>query len=350
MLTEESGTVTSTIKTKQASVATVVTPTVAGGGVTRPHIPGPTLPLSERHSQVTPALGGVTVIVPVYNEQGVVASTVRELSALMRQTGRAFELIVVDDGSTDATPMELAAFDGEPGIKVLRNLQNRGYGFSLKRAVLEAQHEIIVITDADGTYPNERIGELIDLLDGVDMVVGARTGKNVNVPLIRRPAKWCLRKLASYLAATDIPDLNSGLRVMKRPLIKQFFALLPDGFSFTTTITLALLTHTYQVRYVPIDYRRRIGSSSIRPIRDTLNFISLIVRTVLYFKPLKIFAPLSAMLLFIAVAVAVSSKIMWGTVADVTSVTLAMASIQTLAIGLLADLIEKRSPGGIAFR
>ncbi len=304
----------------------------------------PTMTGSSRRAAAAVETLGVTVIVPVYNEQASVAATIRQLGGVMQETGRPYELIAVDDGSTDATDGELEACADEPELKILRNLDNRVYGFSLKRAVNEARHELIVITVADGTYPNERIGELIDLLDGADMVVGARTGANVNVPLLRRPAKWCLRKLASYLAATDIPDLNSGLRVMKRSLVKRFMPLLPDGFSFTTTITLALLTHGFQVRYVPIDYAKRVGSSSIRPIRDTLNFISLIVRTVLYFKPLKIFAPLSVGLMALAMTVAVVSKLVFGELADVTSVTLASASIQMLGIGLLADLIDKRSP------
>ncbi|MDO8629632.1 MAG: hypothetical protein Q7R41_04005, partial [Phycisphaerales bacterium] len=158
------------------------------------------------------------------------------------------------------------------------------------------------------------------------------------------PAKWALRRLAAYLTETEIPDLNSGLRVMKKSLIRRFLSILPDGFSFTTTITLALLTHGHTVRYVPIDYARRVGRSSIRPVRDTLNFFSLIVRTVMYFKPLKIFAPASAAVFAAAILIALISKLAFGQVADVTAVTLASASIQLLAIGLLADLIDKRSP------
>jgi len=288
--------------------------------------------------------GGVTVIVPCYNEQAMIAATVRQLTDLMRATHRPYELIVVDDGSTDATRVEIESCAYEPHLRVLRNDRNRGYGYSLKRAVAEAQYETVVITDADGTYPNRCLGELLEKMDGADMVVGARTGATVHVPLSRRPAKWALRKLAAYLTETDIPDLNSGMRVLKRSLIRRFLPLLPDGFGFTTTITLALLTHGYQVRYVPIDYAKRVGRSSIKPIRDTINFLSLIVRTVLYFKPLRIFAPASALMLALAIAVGLVTKLVFGQLADVTSVTLVIASVQLLAIGLLADLIDKRSP------
>ncbi len=288
--------------------------------------------------------GGVTVIVPCYNEQDSIAATVRRLTDTMLQTNRPYELIIVDDGSDDATHYELSACAFEPALRVLRNDRNQGYGFSLKRAVAEAQYETVVILDADGTYPVERIDDLLGAMDGADMVVASRTGQSVHVPLSRRPAKWVLRKLAAYLTETEIPDLNSGMRVMKRSLVRKFLPLLPDGFSFTTTITLALLTHGYRVRYEPIDYARRVGCSSIRPVRDTLNFLSLIVRTVLYFKPLKVFAPVSAVIFALAVAVALVTKLAFGQLADVMSVTLVIAAVQLLAIGLLADLIDKRSP------
>jgi len=292
----------------------------------------------------TSKLAGVSVIVPVLNERDSVAKTLDDLLGNLQTTERPFELLVVDDGSNDGTAAVLDRYHGDPRVRVLHNAQNRGYGWSLKRAVLEADYELVAITDADGTYPNGRLCELIDAMERHDMVVGARTGAKVAIPLIRRPAKWCLRQLATYLTGVRIPDLNSGFRVMKKSLVKRFIKLLPDGFSFTTTITLALLTHGYDVKYIPISYAKRIGKSSIRPIHDTLNFVNLIVRTVMYFKPLKIFSPVGAMLMLAALTTAAGSKLLFGQVADVTSVTLAVASIQTLAIGLLADLIEKRSP------
>lgn len=299
---------------------------------------------TARQTKNATNFGGVTVIVPCYNEEKIITETVAQIVQTMNATNRPYELIVVDDGSSDGTVEALQNCAHEPAVKVMRNKRNRGYGYSLKRAVNQSKHELIVITDADGTYPNERIGELVDMMDEVDMVVGARIGAKVNIPLIRKPAKWAITQLASYLAETKIPDLNSGLRVMKKSLIQRFMSLLPDGFSFTTTITLSLLTHGYDVRYVPIDYAKRIGKSSIRPIRDTLNFLHLIVRTVMYFKPLKIFVPVSAAIFITAIVVAITSKLILGQIADVTSITLALSSIQILAIGLLADLIDKRSP------
>ena len=310
--------------------------------MTRMLVEAPTTAVTTVRPRRPVKYGGVTVVIPCFNEELAVAGTLREVSRVMKGIHRPYELIVVNDGSTDGTGAALKTCQNIRGLRILSNARNRGYGYSLKRAVAEASYEIVVITDADGTYPSDRIADLIDLLDGADMVVGSRTGADVHIPRARRPAKWELGKLASYLAETNIPDLNSGLRVMKRSLVRRYFNLLPDGFSFTTTITLALLTHGYEVRFVPVDYARRIGRSSIRPIRDTLNFISLIVRTVMYFRPLKVFAPASALLLVSALVLGVVSKLAFGQLADVSVLVIAMASVQLLGIGLLADLIDKR--------
>ena len=285
---------------------------------------------------------GVTVIVPCYNEEGMIGATVRQIHETMSSTSRPFEVIVVDDGSTDATKAELDACTDQSSLRVLRNGTNRGYGYCIKRAVGQSRHELIIITDADGTYPTDRMPDLLERIRDADMVVGARTTPNYGVPLVRRPAKWVLTKLASYLAGMDIPDINSGMRVMKRRLINKFMHFLPDGFSLTTTISLALLTHGYEVHYVPIDYGKRVGKSSIRPIRDTANFTSLIIRTVMYFKPLKVFVPLSAGLFCLAIVWGLVSKLVFGQLADVSVVVISMASLQVLVIGLLADLIDKR--------
>jgi hypothetical protein len=175
----------------------------------------------------------------------------------------------------------------------------------------------------------------------VDMAVGARIGGDVHIPLARRPAKWVLNQVANYLSGTKIPDLNSGLRVFKRDVALSFFRLLPHGFSFTTSITLAMLTNGYPVQFVPIDYRPRAGRSKIRPIRDTLGFLSLIVRTVMYFNPLRIFMPLS--LLFLGTGIIKTTYDVITALNITTSdMLLVMTGILIGTLGLLADLIDKR--------
>jgi len=153
--------------------------------------------------------------------------------------------------------------------------------------------------------------------------------------------KRCV-KLANYLSEMKIPDLNSGLRIMKKDILEEFIHLLPDGFSFTSTITLAMLTNGYSTKYEKIDYLGRVGKSKIRPIRDTLNFVQLIVRTTMYFNPLKVFIPLSMLLVIFAFIVLFVSHYLFGEAFDVSFGVLMMTAVMVSAIGMLADLINKR--------
>ncbi len=293
---------------------------------------------TEPVRQITPT--GVSIVVPAYNEEAGCVKVLRQLVATMEDSGLDYEIIVVDDGSVDGTPERLRELEG--AITVLRHPRNLGYGAALKTGIRHACHDLICITDADGTYPGDRIPGLVRQMDLNAMVVGARVGGNVAIPLVRRPAKWAINKLANYLSQTRIPDLNSGLRVMRRDVLERFIRLLPAGFSFTTTITLAMLTNGYPVLFEPIDYEHRAGRSKIRPIRDTLNFVQLIIRTVMYFEPLRVFVPLAATMLLASVLVLVLSIVLSGRVMDVTTVVLFVAAIQMLATGMIADIVNKR--------
>jgi glycosyltransferase involved in cell wall biosynthesis len=286
----------------------------------------------------------VTLVVPAYNEEHGIEGVVQRLSGL--KLGVPVELVVVDDGSSDGTAAVLARIAPKyPMLRVIRHPVNKGYGAALKTGFARAGHEVVVITDADGTYPEDRIAELLACIDdGADMAVGARTGEEVHIPLVRKPAKAFLKALASYLAGTPIPDLNSGLRAMRRDLVLAYRPILPQGFSFTTTITLAALTNDHRVDYVSINYKKRAGSSKIRPIRDTLGFTSLIVRTVLYFNPLKVFYPVAFVIgLGLAASLVYDATLPTGPNLSDKTVLLFVAFVQVLSVGLLADLIEKKS-------
>ncbi len=285
---------------------------------------------------------GYSIIVPAYNEEGIIGNFLCELVQILDQTDGDYEIIVINDCSTDKTRDEAIA--SQIPITLLDHTCNKGYGAAIKTGMAKAAYEMIVITDADSTYPNTSIPELVSIAEGeeLDMVVGARVGKNVKIPLIRKPAKWVITKLANYLSGTRIPDLNSGLRVMKKSIVNKFANILPNGFSFTTTITLAMLTNNHSVKYVPIDYFKRKGKSKIRPIVDTLNFVQLIVRTVLYFNPLKVFIPLSMFLVLFAFFVLIMSWFLLGSVLDTTFGIIIMTAVMVLAIGMLADLVDKR--------
>ncbi|MDP6938526.1 MAG: glycosyltransferase family 2 protein [Planctomycetota bacterium] len=291
-----------------------------------------------------PSAPGVTLLVPAFNEENGIEGVVRRLAAL--DLGVPTEVLVVEDGSSDGTAAKLEQLQKEiPSLRVLKHGANRGYGASLKTGFESARTDVVVITDADDTYPEDRIAELIAQVDdGADMAVGARIGAQVKIPLIRRPAKAALRMLASYLAGVRIPDLNSGLRAIRRDVVLKYKGILPQGFSFTTTITLACLTNNHRVDYVTIDYAARTGSSKIRPIRDTLGFTALIIRTVLYFNPLKVFYPMAAV-----IALGLVGSLYYDlfvedprNLGDKT-VLMFVALVQVLSIGLTADLIDKKS-------
>jgi glycosyltransferase involved in cell wall biosynthesis len=281
----------------------------------------------------------VSMVIPAYNEEEAIGSVIDQVINIMEEADITNEIIVVDDGSTDNTVQIIQ----ERAVQLIRHPFNRGYGAALKTGMRKAKYDIIAIIDADGTYPVEYFPELVSGIGEWDMVVGARVGKDAETSPLRRLVKWFMTQVANYLVGTPIPDLNSGLRVFKKDIAMRFYNILPSGFSFTVTITLALLSNDYLVQYVPISYHKRVGKSKIRPIRDTLGFLQLIIRTVMYFAPLKIFLPVSLALFLFGVVIFLYSVLVLHKVMDVTVVVTMLASIQIAAIGLLADLTDKRS-------
>ena len=286
---------------------------------------------------------GLSIVIPIYNAVNAIEETFGQITAVKNKASFPVEIILVDDGSNDGTSEYLNTIP-KSIASVIRHNTNKGYGASIKSGIKESRFTHIGITDADGTYPNHKLVEFFLTMEekNCDMVVGARVGKEVHIPLIRKPVKWFLNVLANYLADTKIPDLNSGLRVMRKSVLNKFVNILPSGFSFTTTITLAMLTNDYLVEYSPIDYYHREGKSKIRPIYDTMNFIQLIIRTVLYFNPLKIFTLLSFMLFLSAPIVVLVGWWILGVVMDVTFGVIILAGVMTFSIGMLADLIDKK--------
>ena len=301
--------------------------------------------------QVDPAVGRevpYSIIVPAFNEE----QAIRDQILALRQVHAhpETELIVVDDGSTDRTGAVAEAC----GVTVLRHSENRGYGAALKTGILEARHDIIVIVDADGTYPAESIPQLVAALQHADMVVGARQGGDVRMPAVRRPAKWILGRLANVVAAQKIPDLNSGLRAFRRDLALHYFPLLSEGFSFTSTITLALLADSYRVTYLPINYRSRVGRSKITP-RHFMDFLILVLRTAMLFHPLRVFVPLAlavgglGLLKFVFDVASLFlrvPKLRWTLifqpVLSTSAILLLLAALQLILVGMVADGVLRR--------
>jgi len=278
----------------------------------------------------------LSIIVPVLNEERSIVSVLNSIKQTMGSCEHSYEIIVVDDGSTDKT-YELAV---SQGVKVIRHTNNRGYGASLKTGIKESNYDWILITDGDGTYPVEEIPSFLKFIPEYDMVIGARTGGKVHIPFMRRPAKWLLTHLASFLAGTRIPDLNSGLRVFKKNLCLEFSHLYPQGFSFTSTLTMAFLTHDYKVKYIPINYYKREGESSIRAY-DFVNFNKLLVRLTLFFNPIKLFSLISGILFLLAMFVFCFSKFYLKRTMDISTIVILMSSLQIFLFGLLAELIVR---------
>ena len=287
----------------------------------------------------SPSATGVSLILPVFNEAAGLGELLDALRQALADSGVRFEIVAVNDGSTDGSGDILR---GRSDLRLLEHPVNLGYGAALKTGIRHARYPIIAITDADGTYPHEHLASLIARMHRADMVVGARTGAEVEYSRLRSIPKWFLVRFAEWLARRRIPDLNSGLRIFRRDIAERFLKILPDGFSFTTTITLAMLTNGYLVEYEPINYRVRTGRSKIRPIRDTLGMLKTILRTGMYFAPLRVFLPIAG-LFAVACTCTLVHDIYYRNLNERTLI-LFVAATQLGMFGLLADMIDKRSP------
>ena len=282
----------------------------------------------------------ISIVIPVYNEEKSVDVTISKIKEVIKKLDYDFEIIAVNDGSTDKSK---SIFEKISGIKLISHPYNKGYGAALKTGIINSSGEWILITDADGTYPVEDIPKLLQKMDNYDMIVGSRTGKSVSIPFFRRPAKKIISMLANFMSGKRIPDLNSGFRLFKKDVAMEFFHLYPSKFSFTTTITLAFLTNDYTVKYVPVNYYKRKGKSTIHPM-DFMNFIILIVRIITYFNPLKIFLP-SGIFLFLVGFFGDLLFLIFNNFSEpmpLSGILAMLMGIQILFLGVLADLIVKR--------
>lgn len=283
---------------------------------------------------------GVSIIIPAFNEASGIGPVLEKLCRVMGRTDITHEIIVVDDGSTDGTSSVISKFP----VRVIRHSRNQGYGAALKTGVRAATHETIMILDSDGQHDPADIPRFVELARQHEMVIGVR-GEGSHSPGIRRPGKWLMGVVANYLAGMKIPDVNSGFRAFRRELVIGHSHILPNGFSFSTTLTIAVLKEGYDVAWVPIVVAERKGTSSVRMLRDGPNTLLLILRTIALFDPLKVLLPPSIMIGLFGVVLSVYGLIRFRAVPE-SGILLIIVGIFLFFFGILADQISslRRAP------
>lgn len=288
--------------------------------------------LYDKHQEIY-----ASIVLPCYNEEEAVAIVIDDIRRAMDATSYHYEIIVVDDASTDKT----AEIAKDKGVRVIKQPVNRGSGASRKMGTRNARGEIIVMLDADGTYTAADIPRMLELFPDWDQVNGARTSEEGTMKMLRVPAKWFIRQLAIYLSGTHIPDLNTGLKAFKRDIMMKYLWVMPEGFSCVTTMTLAFLCNGHSVTWIPSAYHKRIGVSKFHPIKDTSKYASTVVRMVMYFNPLRVFMPVSIILFLLGLILGcknyffnpLSHSLQEG------EIIIILGSVLIGCIGLLADLI-----------
>lgn len=271
-----------------------------------------------------------SIIIPCFNEEKQIGSVLDTLLAYLKTRVYTTEIIVVNDGSTDATSSVLAS---KP-VNVITHPHNRGYGASLKTGAAAAQYDWLLFYDADGQHRPDLIETLVASLGQNDMVVGARQG--YQGPLVRQPGKWLIRKVAEYLSGHTIPDFNSGLRLVSKTLFDEFRNLYPDGFSLSTTITIAALKNHYRVHYVPISISKRGGKSTVR-WNDAVTTLMLVSRLIVIFSPLKLFTTISSVLFIFGLLSLINDLFQFNL--NEATLFLIISALLIFLFGLLADQI-----------
>lgn len=273
----------------------------------------------------------ISIILPAKNEAEGLARTLPAIAGVLPEA----EVIVVDDGSTDGTAEVARA----AGARVLSSPYSMGNGAAIKRGARAANGDVLVFMDADGQHDPAHIPKLLARLDeGYDMVVGARDGSG-QASVGRGLANGLYNRLASWMTGHDIKDLTSGFRVARAERFREFLHLLPNGFSYPTTSTMAFFRSAYPVDYVPVDVGRRVGTAShIRPVRDGLRFLLIIFRIATLFSPLKLFLPASLSFLLAGAGHYLFTYLTMGRFTNMSALLLSAAVIVFL-IGLVSEQI-----------
>jgi glycosyltransferase involved in cell wall biosynthesis len=282
-------------------------------------------------------------VLPVHNEEACLEQEIKRIKEGLDASRYSWELVLVDDASTDGSA---AIADKFPWIRRITFPVNRGSGAARRVGSQAAKGDVVVWTDADMTYPNDEIAALVDALGDADQVVGARRTEEGTLRLLRAPTKWAIKKLASVLTKTDIPDLNTGFRAFRRESAAQYLPLLPNGFSHVTTITLTMLMDGKHVVFTPISYASRAGRSKFHPIRDTYVYVMQVLRMVTFFSPLSVFMPVGVTLLALGGVKLIYDIIDHPLRVAINTMLILFAGFQIVVLALLADLVVARTRHG----
>lgn len=247
----------------------------------------------------------VTVIIPAFNESEGIGKTLEDLVPVAKE--HQWRITVVNDGSTDDTAVIVGRHDY---VDLVSHPYNKGYGASLKTGILQSRTKYVAFYDADGQHNPNDLRNLVEKVENSDMIVGQRS-KTSHQDWIRKPGKWILSKVANFLTGRKIPDLNSGLRVVRRNVIASMLHLFPSGFSFSTTSTIAFFNSGYSVSYFPIQTARRVGKSTVKQLKHGSSTLLLILRLVVLFNPLKVFIPTSLVFLLMGIVYEVIAGVIY---------------------------------------
>ena len=273
----------------------------------------------------------ITILVPAYNEEQSIRNTVRTI----RQMYPDFEILVIDDASTDQT-MQIAM---EAGANVWPHPYNIGNGAAIKSGLRSATGEWVIMMDADGQHDPADIAKLLEHKDKYDMVVGARS-KGSSGSFHRNFANWIYNKLASYITKFKVEDLTSGLRLVRKETAQKYLYLLPNQFSYPTTLTLSYLRCGRSVKYVPIKVNKRKGKSKIKIIRDGIRFLLTIAKIATLFSPFRIFLPISFLFFIVGNFYYVYTYIVSNRFTNMSALLLSV-SVMIFLLGLISEQITQ---------
>jgi len=278
----------------------------------------------------------LSLIIPAYNEEKIIAEVIKEINSILASQDLSYEILVVDDGSDDRTAEEAAS----AGARVISHPDNIGNGASIKTGIRNARGKLLLMMDADGQHPPEMIPVMLEEIGKYDMVVGARK-KGSDTDFHRDLGNLVYNALASYVTGRKIEDLTSGFRMIRSEIARKFIYLLPNTFSYPSTITLAVLRSGGSLRYVPIESKRRVGKSKIKIIQDGMRFLTIILRVTAYYSPLKIFIPVSILMFLTGFGYGLIKVLFLNTRYGPTSAMLMTVSVVIFLVGLVSEQIAQ---------